>query len=181
MHNGMYFEYDGSILEVKEFQHVKPGKGPAFVRAKVRNMRTGSVVERTFRAGEKIEKVKLETRVMEYLYHDGVDYVFMDSQTYDQKSISGDQLGDGVNFLKPNSQINVLFNGDEIMGVELAQFMEFEVTMTEPGAKGDTVQNALKRAEIETGAEIMVPMFIEIGNVIKVDTRTKRYIERVSK
>lgn len=181
MHNGMYFEYDGNILEVIEFQHVKPGKGPAFVRAKTRNMRTGAIVERTYRAGEKIEKVRMDKKTMEYLYQDGDHYVFMDVQNYDQVNIPGDMLGDRIRFIRPNSTINVLFNGQEIMGIELPQFLELEVEYAEPGEKGNTVHGALKRARLETGAELMVPLFIEAGNVIKLDTRTLRYIERVSK
>jgi len=177
----MYFEYGGAILEVIEFLHVKPGKGPAFVRAKVRNMRTGAIVERKFNAGEKIEKVRMEKKIMEYLYQSGENYVFMDAQTYDQVEISAEQLGDRIQFIKPNSTINVLFMGREIMGIELPQFIELKVAYAEPGEKGNTVQGAMKKAKLETGAEIMVPLFIEAGNVIKFDTRTMRYVERVSK
>jgi elongation factor P len=181
LHNGMYFEYDGAILEVVEFQHVKPGKGPAFVRAKTRNMRTGAIVERTYRAGEKIEKVRMDKKIMEYLYQDGDHFVFMDVQNYDQVNIPAEVIGDRMKFIKPNSTISVLFNGQEIMGAELPQFLEFVIEYAEPGEKGNTVQGALKKARLETGAEMMVPLFIEAGNTIKIDTRTMRYIERVSK
>jgi len=177
----MCFEYDGNILEVVEFLHVKPGKGPAFVRIKTRNLRTGAVVENTYRAGEKIEAIRIDKRNMEYLYMDGEDYVFMDTESYEQYHVPAAMLGDRVKLLKPNSSVMILLNKLEIMGVELPQFMEFTVTFTEPGEKGNTVQNSLKRAEVETGAVIMVPLFIENGSVIKIDTRTLRYIERVSK
>lgn len=181
LRNGMYFEYDGDILEVVEFQHVKPGKGPAFIRAKVRNMRTGTLVEKTYRTNEKVEPVRIDTKVMEYLYQDGDGYVFMDNSNYEQVHISDEMLGDKIKLLKPNSTIEVLFYGQEIMGIELPAFLELEIAETDPGEKGNTVQNALKRAKLETGAEVMVPMFIEIGSVVKIDTRTMRYIERVSK
>jgi len=181
LYNGMFFEYDNNILEVTEFLHVKPGKGPAFVRAKVRNMRTGALVERTFRAGEKIEKLRIDKKDMEYLYQDGEGYVFMDTQTYEQVHIEAVLLGEQVKLLKPNSTMHVLFYGSEILGAELDQFMEYVIEFAEPGEKGNTVQGALKRARLETGAEVMVPLFIEAGSVIKIDTRTMRYIERVSK
>jgi elongation factor P len=181
IYNGMYFEYDREILEVIEFQHVKPGKGPAFVRAKTRNMRTGAVVERTYRAGEKIEKVRMDKKIMEYLYQDGDNYVFMDNQSYEQINIPAELLGDRIKFMKPNSTINVLFMGAEIMGIEMPQFIELKIDFAEPGEKGNTVQGALKKARLETGAEIMVPLFINEGSVIKFDTRTMRYVERVSK
>jgi elongation factor P len=177
----MFFEYDGEILEVVEFQHVKPGKGPAFVRAKVRNMRTGTLVERTYRTSEKIEPVRIDKKVMEYLYQDGDGYVFMDNTSYEQVHISNEMLGDKIKLLKPNATIDTLFHGQQIMGIELPAFLELEVAETDPGEKGNTVQNALKRAKLETGAEVQVPMFIEIGSVVKIDTRTMKYIERVSK
>lgn len=181
LRNGMYFEYGGAILEVVEFQHVKPGKGPAFVRAKVRNLRTGTLVENTYRAGEKIGAARIDKKTMEYLYQDGDGYVFMDNETYEQVHIPAAMLGDRIKLLKPNSTINVLFYGQEIMGIEVPAFLELEIAETDPGDKGNTVQNALKRAKLETGAEVQVPMFIEQGNVVKIDTRTMRYIERVSK
>ena len=181
LRNGMYFQYGGDILEVVEFQHVKPGKGPAFVRAKVRNMRTGSIVENTYRTSEKIEPVRIEKKIMEYLYQDGDSYVFMDNETYEQIHIPNEQLGDKILLLKPNSTISVLFFGREIMGIEVPSFLELAIVETEPGEKGNTVQNTLKRAKLETGAEVQVPLFVERGSVIKIDTRTMRYIERVSK
>lgn len=179
--NGMYFEYDGEILQIVEFQHVKPGKGPAFVRTKVRNVRTGSVVDKTFRAGEKVEQLRLEQRKMEYLYMDGEGYVFMDQKTYDQITIDTEMLGDMVNYLMENLVIDVQFHGDEILGIELPQHMELEIKFTEPGEKGNTVSGATKKAELVTGAEVQVPLFVETGEVIRIDTRTNRYIERVNK
>ena len=164
-----------------EFQHVKPGKGPAFVRAKVRNLRTGTLVENTYRTNEKIEPVRIDKKIMEYLYQDGDHYVFMDNETYEQVQIPAAMLGDRIKLLKPNATINVLLYGQEIMGIELPAFLELEIAETDPGEKGNTVQNALKRAKVVTGAEIQVPMFIEVGSVVKIDTRTMRYIERVSK
>lgn len=177
--NGMTFMYDGDILEVIEFMHVKPGKGPAFVRAKVRNMRTGSNVERTFRAGEKVDQIRLEEKSMQYLYHDGSSYVFMDNETYDQIQVSEEQLGDNRNYLKENDNIKVLFNGTEILGIEVAQFMDLEITDTDPGLKGNTVAGGTKPATLETGAVVRVPLFLNIGDKIKVDTRQNKYLERV--
>ncbi len=179
--NGMYFKYDGEIQQVIEFQHVKPGKGPAFVRTKIRNVRTGAVVDKTFRAGEKVEQLRLDQRKMEYLYQDGDDYVFMDQKTYEQVSISKDMLGERVNYLLENMTIDVQFNGDEILGIELPQHMEIEIKYTEPGEKGNTVSGATKNAELVTGAVVQVPLFIESGEVIRIDTRANRYIERANK
>jgi elongation factor P len=181
LRNGMHFEYDGDILEVVEFQHVKPGKGPAFVRAKVRNMRSGAIVERTYRAGEKVIELRLEARRMEYLYNDGTDYVFMDQKSFDQISIAKDQLGEKVNFLMENLAIEVQMYGGEILGIELPQFLDIEIAYTEPGERGNTVSGTTKKAQLATGAVIQVPLFIETGNVVKVDTHEMRYIERVSK
>jgi elongation factor P len=178
-YNGMTFMYDGDILEVCEFMHVKPGKGPAFVRAKVRNMRTGSNVERTFRAGEKVEQIRLEEKRMQYLYRDGGSYVFMDNETYDQIQISEEQLGDNKNYLKENENIKALFNGTEILGIEVAQFMDLEVVETDPGLKGNTVSGGTKPATLETGAVVRVPLFLNVGDKIKVDTRLNKYLERV--
>lgn len=179
--NGMHIEYDGDMLVIITFQHVKPGKGPAFVRTKVRNVRSGSIFDKTFRAGEKVEQLRLETRKMEYLYQDGENYVFMDQETYEQTEISDERLGDKVDFLMANLVIDVQFHKEEIIGIELPQFMEIEIAHTEPGEKGNTVSGASKKAELATGAFVQVPLFVETGNVIKVDTRDIRYVERVSK
>ncbi len=175
----MFFGYDGDIFEVVEFLHVKPGKGPAFVRTKIRNMRTGALIDKTFRAGEKVDQIRVESRAMEYLYPDGDGYVFMDQQTYDQIHVASERLGDKKKYLKENLVIDIQMNGEEILGIELPQFLEFTIVYTEPGEKGNTVSNTLKKAEVETGAIVMVPLFIESGERIKVDTRTDRYIERV--
>lgn len=179
--NGMCFELGGDVLEVVEFQHVKPGKGPAFVRTKVRNMRSGTLVEKTYRAGEKIEQIKLERRKMEYLYKDGTDYVFMDTSNYEQIQISDERLGDKVKYLYENLVIEILVYGSEILGIELPSFMDLEVTYTEPGERGNTVSGTTKKAELSTGAVIQVPLFVETGDVLKIDTRTNKYIERANK
>lgn len=177
--NGMTIEYEGDILQIVEFLHVKPGKGPAFVRTKVRNMRSGSLYEKRFSGGEKVEQVRIEEKEMQYLYREGADFVFMDNESYNQVSIPKDQLGDGVDFLKENESIKVLFLGHEIMGIELPQFMELKVTETEPGARGNTVSGATKSATLETGAVVKVPLFIEEGEILKIDTRSRSYVERV--
>lgn len=179
--NGMYFIYDGDILEIIEFLHVKPGKGPAFVRTKVRNMRSGSLVERTFRGGEKIEELKLRTRRMDYLYNDGTNYIFMDQENYEQIEIPGERLGSKANLLRENLTIDILMHESEILGIELPQFMEIEIAYTEPGEKGNTVSGTTKKAELVGGAIVQVPLFVETGTVIKIDTNDMRYIERVSK
>lgn len=179
--NGMYFGYDGDILGVIEFLHVKPGKGPAFVRAKVRNMRTGSLVERTFRGGEKIEELKLRSRKMEYLYNDGDNYVFMDQENYEQVEVPSARLGDKVRLLSENLAIDILMHEGEILGIDLPQFMEIKISYTEPGEKGNTVSGTTKKAELVGGAIVQVPLFVETGTVIKIDTNDMRYIERVSK
>jgi len=178
---GMHILYDDEILQIVEFLHVKPGKGPAFVRSKVRNMRTGAIVDKTFRAGEKVEQLRLDSRKMEYLYQDGDDYVFMDQETYEQTNISSELLGEKVNFLKENMAIDILLYENEILGIELPQFMEVEIAYTEPGEKGNTVSGTTKKAELVTGAVIQVPLFVETGSIIKIDTREMKYIERVSK
>ncbi len=181
LRSGMYFQYGNDILEVIEFHHVKPGKGTAFCRLKVQNMRTGSQFEDTYRPSEKVDTIRIDKKIMEYLYQDGEAYVFMDNESYEQIHIPAEQLGDRIKLIKPNSTINVLMYGHEIMGIELPSFLELEIVETEPGEKGNTVQNTLKRAKLETGAEVQVPLFVEQGSVIKIDTRTMRYIERVSK
>lgn len=179
--NGMVFEYDGDLLYVLEFQHVKPGKGPAFVRAKVKNLRTGSIVERTFRAGEKVDQVRVDEKEMQYLYRDGDHFVCMDNETYDQVHVAADTLGDQVNYMKENENVKVMMYGAEILGVSVEPFMDLEITETDPGLKGNTVAGGTKPATLETGAVVKVPLFINVGDVIKVDTRDNRYIERVTK
>lgn len=179
--NGFTFTENGELFSIIEFQHVKPGKGGAFVRTKLRNVKTKAVIDKTFRAGEKVDEVRLEKKPYEYLYRDGDFYVFMNSETYDQIQLGKNIIGDGVKFLIENSECGILFHGDTPIEVELLTFVELEVVKTDPGFKGNTAQNATKPATLSTGAEINVPLFIKEGNVVKVDTRTGDYIERVNK
>jgi elongation factor P len=176
---GVTVEVEGEVWQVMEFQHVKPGKGAAFVRAKLKNMRTGGTVERTFRGGEKIPRARLDKREMQYLYNDGEDYVFMDTETFDQLSLGKEQLGDGVNYLKEQMMIEILQWQGEILGIELPNFVELEVVETEPGIRGDTASGATKQAVLETGAAVQVPLFVEVGDILRIDTRTGEYMERI--
>ncbi|MGI6487865.1 MAG: elongation factor P [Syntrophothermaceae bacterium] len=176
---GVTVEVEGEVWQVMEFQHVKPGKGAAFVRAKLKNMRTGGTVERTFRGGEKIPRARLDKREMQYLYNDGEDYVFMDTETFDQLSLGKDQLGDGVNYLKEQMMIEILQWQGEILGIELPNFVELEVVETEPGIRGDTASGATKQAVLETGATVQVPLFVDVGDTLRIDTRTGEYMERI--
>jgi elongation factor P len=163
---GVTVEVEGEVWQVMEFQHVKPGKGAAFVRAKLKNMRTGGTVERTFRGGEKIPRARLDKREMQYLYNDGEDYVFMDTETFDQLSLGKEQLGDGVNYLKEQMMIEILQWQGEILGIELPNFVELEVVETEPGIRGDTASGATKQAVLETGAAVQVPLFVDVGDTL---------------
>lgn len=176
---GVTIEVEGAIYTVVDFQHVKPGKGSAFVRAKLKNIRTGGVVERTFRAGEKLAKAHMERREMQYLYKEGESYVFMDNENYNQISLTVDQVGNGVKFLKDNMNIIMLTHDEELIGLDLPYFVELEVTEADPGLRGDTATGGTKPATLETGLIIQVPLFIEVGDVIRVDTRTQEYLERV--
>jgi len=164
--------------QVVEFQHVKPGKGAAFVRSKLKNVKTGSVVEKTFRAGEKIPRARLDKREMQYLYNSGDEYVFMDNQSFEQVSLDKEQLGDGLKYLKENMNIQVVMYQGEIIGLEMPNFVELQVVDTEPGIKGDTASGASKNATLETGAVVQVPLFINVGDVLRIDTRTGLYMER---
>ncbi|NLW07414.1 MAG: elongation factor P [Clostridia bacterium] len=175
---GLTIEVDGEIYSVVEFMHVKPGKGSAFVRTKLKNRRTGGIVERTFRAGEKVARAHIDRREMQYLYNDGDNYYFMDTETYEQTSLRKEQLDDAVKYLKDNMNIHILAYQGETIGVELPNSVELEVVETEPGVKGDTATGATKNAVLETGATIQVPLFIEKGDKIRIDTRTGEYIER---
>ncbi len=179
--NGFTFQMDGDLYTIVEFQHVKPGKGGAFVRTKLRNVRTKAVIERTYRSGEKVDEVRLERRQYEYLYKDGNQSVFMDSETYDQIHVDDDLIGDAQKFLLENMVCGILFHGDSPIEVEIPTFVELEIVHTEPGFKGNTASNTTKPATMTTGAVVYVPLFVEIGTVIKIDTRTGAYIERVSK
>lgn len=176
--NGLTFEYEGNIYIIVEFQHVKPGKGAAFVRTKIKNLKTGSVIEKTFRPNEKLPKAHIERKDMEYLYNDGELYHFMDVETYEQITLTMDQLGDALKFVKENNVVKMLSHGNAVFGVEPPLFVELEITHTEPGFKGDTSTGATKPATVETGATVYVPLFVEIGDKIKIDTRTGEYLSR---
>lgn len=176
---GVTVELDGQAYAVVDFQHVKPGKGAAFVRAKLKNVKTGGVVEKTFRAGEKLAKAHLDRRDMQYLYKDGDAFACMDNENYEQMSISAESIGDGVKWLLENMNIGVLFFQGNIIGVDLPNFVELNVVETEPGIKGDTATGATKNATLETGAVVQVPLFVNTGDRLRIDTRSGQYMERV--
>ena len=176
--NGVTFEMDGSVYQIIEFQHVKPGKGAAFVRTKIRNVISGAVTEKTFSPTDKFPSAFVERKDMQYLYNDGDLYYFMDNETYENIPISKDVLSDNFKFVKENMDCKVLSYKGKVFGVEPPFFIELEVTETEPGFKGDTATNVTKPATLETGAQIRVPLFINEGDHIKVDTRTGEYMER---
>ena len=179
--NGFTLKYSNDIYQIVEFQHVKPGKGGAFVRTKLKSMTSGKLIDNTFRAGEKIEAVRVEAKMMQYLYQEGDGLVFMDNETYEQVPIAQDLVGDMLKFLKEGEEVKILFAEGSALGAELPFFIEYEITETEPGSKGDTVSGSGKPATIETGAVVTVPIFINVGDVIKVDTRTGEYLERMKK
>lgn len=176
--NGVTFEMDGNVYSIIEFQHVKPGKGAAFVRTKIRNVISGAVTEKTFNPNDKYPTAFIERKDMEYLYNDGDLYYFMDSETYEQLPISPNVLGDNFRFVKENMVCKVLSYKGNVFGIEPPNFVELQVTETEPGVKGDTATNVTKPATLETGTEIKVPIFINEGEMIRVDTRTGEYMER---
>ena len=176
--NGVTFEYDGGVWQVVEFQHVKPGKGAAFVRTKMKNVITGGIVEKSFNPTEKFENAIIERKDMQYLYTDGDLYYFMDNETYDMVPLSADLLGDAFKFVTENTVCKVLSYKGNVFGLECPNFMDLEVTETEPGLRGDTATNVQKSATLETGAVIRVPIFINTGDVIRVDTRVGEYLER---
>ncbi|MBQ7646781.1 MAG: elongation factor P [Clostridia bacterium] len=177
--NGITFEMDGQVMQVIEFQHVKPGKGAAFVRTKMRNVITGGVVETSFNPTAKFPPAVIERKDMEYSYSDGDLYYFMDKETYDQVPLNADQLPENFKFVKEGMTVRLMSYKGKVFSVEPPMFVELEIVETEPGFKGNTATNALKPAKLETGAEIRVPMFINEGDIIKIDTRTSEYIERV--
>ena len=177
--NGLTIEYEGNVYQIIEFQHVKPGKGAAFVRTKLKNIKSGGVVEKTFRPTEKCPQAHIERKDMQYLYNDGDLYHFMDVETYDQIALSNDQVGDTLKFVKENEMVKILSHNNEVFAMEPPLFVELEITETEPGFKGDTSTGATKPATVETGALVYVPLFVEIGDVIKIDTRTGEYLSRV--
>ena len=177
--NGITFEMDGQVLQVVEFQHVKPGKGAAFVRTKLKNVITGAVIERTFNPTDKYENAYVDRKEMQYLYNDGDLYYFMDTETYDQLPLNADKLPDNFKFVKENMLCKIISYKGNVFAVEPPTFVELEVSDTEPGVRGDTATGASKFATLETGAAIRVPLFVNTGDVLKVDTRTGEYLERV--
>ena len=179
LRNGTTFELDNNVFRVVEFQHVKPGKGAAFVRVKMKNVITGSVLERTFNPSEKLQGAEIEKRDMQYLYSDGDLYYFMDNTTYDQLPLNKDQLGDALKYIKENMNVTMLSFKGKVFTVEPPMFVELEVTYTEPGFSGNTTTTSGKPATLENGLEISVPLFVNIGDVIRIDTRTGQYMERL--
>ena len=177
--NGLIINHKNNLWKIVEFLHVKPGKGSAFVRSKLKNIRTGQVVEETFRAGEKIETVRVEARNYNYLYSENTNYIFMDQETYEQVSLTEAQVEDVLDFLLENTITTIAFNGNEPIEVRIPQHMNMTVKDTDPGEKGNTAQGGSKPAKLETDLIIQVPLFIQIGDVIRIDTKEKRYIERV--
>jgi elongation factor P len=176
--NGMHVELDGDVWRIVEFQHVKPGKGGAFVRTKVKNLDTGAVVDRTFRAGEKFPRVHTEVKNVQYLYDSGDDVVFMDEETFEQFNLPRASVADALDFLQPSSSVQMLTVDGRPGGVQLPAAVELTVVETEPGIRGDTVSNVTKPATLETGAVVQVPLFVNVGERIRVDTRERRYIAR---
>lgn len=175
---GLTIELDEAVFQIVEFQHVKPGKGGAFVRTKLRNLETGSVLERTFRAGEKMERAHIERSEVEFLYRNGDEFVFMDMSSYEQSSLTAEELGDAVHYLKENTAVQVAVYKGKVLGVELPASMELTITETDPGLRGDTATGGSKPATLETGLVVQVPLFVNQGEVIRVDTRTGAYLER---
>lgn len=178
--NGVTIEYEGDIFVILEFQHVKPGKGAAFVRTKIKNLVTGAVVEKTFRPSEKMSRAHIERKDMSYLYNDGELFHFMDNETYEQIAVNASDVGDSLKFVKENDIVKILSYNGSVFGIEPPLFAELEIIETEPGFKGDTATGATKPATVETGATINVPLFIEQGEIVKVDTRTGEYLGRSS-
>ena len=176
---GITVEWDGGVWNIVDFQHVKPGKGAAFVRTKLKNVVTGTVVERTFNPSDKMPRAIIENKEMQYLYEDSALYYFMDLETYDQLPLNFDQVEDSIPFVKENTNVTVRFFKGSAFSVEAPLFVELEVTQTEPGFKGDTASNTFKPATVETGFSLQVPLFINIGDVIRIDTRTGEYMERM--
>lgn len=175
---GLTIETDGSIWRVVDFQHVKPGKGAAFVRSKLRNLRSGAIQEKTFRAGEKVGKAQIDNRKMQYLYADGNSHVFMDNNTYDQVELQADQLEHELQFLQENMNVTIIMYEGETLGVQLPKTVELKVTESEPGIKGDTATGATKEATLETGLTIQVPLFVNQGDVLVVNTDEGEYVSR---
>ena len=178
LRNGVTVEYEGNIYSVIEFQHVKPGKGAAFVRTKLKNLKSGAVIEKTFRPSEKMEKAHIERSDMQYLYNDGELFHFMNQEDYNQIGLNAEDLGDSLKFVKENDVVKMLSHNGKVFGVEPPITVELQITHTEPGIKGDTATGATKQAVVETGATVLVPLFVNNGDVIKIDTRTGDYLSR---
>ncbi|MFU2157618.1 elongation factor P [Caldisericum sp. AR60] len=181
LRSGVTFELDGELFVVISYQHIKPGKGSPFVRVKMKSLESDNIVERTFRPEEKFKKAFLERKPMQYLYKEGNNFVFMDLETFEQFYLSEEDVGDSANFLKENLEIQIIFYKNKPVSVELPNFVELKVVQTEPGVKGDTATSAMKPALLETGYKLQVPLFVNEGDVIRVDTRTGEYLERVNK
>jgi elongation factor P len=177
--NGISIELDNNLYTIVEFLHVKPGKGQAFVRTKLKNIRSGAVLEKTFKAGEKVPRAIINRKTMQYLYSSGDSYVFMDNENYEQYTVSKEMMGDALKWLKDGASMDILMHDEQVIGVEPPAHMELEITHTEPGFKGDTAQGGTKPATLETGATVNVPLFVEIGDRILVDTRSNEYLRRV--
>jgi elongation factor P len=177
--NGLVLEWEGSLMEIVEFQHVKPGKGGAFVRTKFKNVLTGRVLERTFRSGERFEEARIEERPWQYLYHDGDLYHFMNNENFEQIEVGENIVGDGALWLKENMNATLVFHNGKVISLKVPLFVELTITKSDPGVQGDRSSGATKPATLETGATIQVPLFLNEGDVVKVDTRTGEYIERV--
>ena len=176
--NGITIEYDNNVYQIIEFQHVKPGKGAAFVRTKLKNIKSGGVVEKTFRPTEKCPQARIDRKDMQYLYEDGDLYYFMDTETYDQVALNSETVGDALKFVKENEMCKIFSHNCSVFSVEPPLFVELEITETEPGFKGDTATGASKPATVETGATVAVPLFVNQGDKIKIDTRTGEYLSR---
>ena len=177
--NGITIEIEGNVFQIVEFQHVKPGKGAAFVRTKLKNIKNGGVVEKTFRPTEKFPPARIDRKDFQYLYADGDMYNFMDTETYEQIALTAEEVGDALKFVKENEMVKVCSHNGSVFAIEPPLFVELEITETEPGFKGDTATGANKPAIVETGAQVNVPLFVEIGDKIKIDTRTGEYLSRV--
>ncbi|KRK74289.1 elongation factor P [Lacticaseibacillus nasuensis] len=176
--NGLTIEVDGDLWRIVEFQHVKPGKGSAFVRSTLKNLRTGAVQEKTFRSTEKVEKAQIDTKSMQYLYADGDSYVFMDTETYEQLTLPGDEIREELKFMKENMEVKIMMHGGETLGVEVPNTVELEVKATEPGVRGNTSSGGTKPATMETGLVVQVPFFVNEGDMLKINTQDGTYISR---
>lgn len=176
---GITIELEGNLWQVVDFQHVKPGKGAAFVRTRLKNLARGTTVEKTFRGGEKVQRAIVERKPFQFLYASDDDYIFMNNDTYEQVQVSSDLLGEGVKWLKDSMEVQLVFHGEKILEVEMPNFVELAVTQTDPGLRGDTAQGGSKPATLETGAVVTVPLFVEEGDILQVDTRSGEYLKRI--